>query len=127
MTMLERLKPKYPELLEKLGSRLYGGIDCGSGWEPIIDQLLSDLMAAAKEYNDTPPRVNQIKEKFGELRVYLEEYNYDKYYELVSAAGHLSGQTCEDCGAPGTIQNCNGWLRAQCGDHECIVHPRNKR
>lgn len=125
--MLERLKPKYPELLAKLGTPYYGGIECDDGWEKIIDDLLAEIMAIAKEKACEIPEVSQIKEKFGELRVYLNSNDYGHFYDAIGKAGHLSAKTCEACGNPGVIQNCNGWMRAVCGDHDCVVYPRNKR
>lgn len=56
----------------------------------------------------------QIKEKFGTICLYINYY-YDDINEIIKTAGKRSAETCEDCGAPGTLRSRRGWLSVRCG------------
>jgi len=88
------------------------GCHYGEGWRPILDRLFEDLgkiYEGAKEV----PKVAQIKEKFGGLRVYLEGVVTDAAFDRVCKAEAESTRTCEKCGAPGKIAG-KGWLKCLC-------------
>lgn len=54
----------------------------------------------------------QVKEKFGTLRFYY--YGGDEYVRgVMNMAEHLSASVCEECGAPGEL-NDEGWLSTRC-------------
>jgi hypothetical protein len=42
--------------------------DIGQGWHPLIERLVNDLVKLGWD-----GRVRQVKEKFGELRFYIEQ------------------------------------------------------
>lgn len=86
----------------------------GSGWHPILSQLHTDARALDHNYS-----VDQIKEKFGELRVYLTSTN-PQVFLLVTEATARSQKICEDCGAAGHIQALEGkrWFRCVC--NKCL-------
>lgn len=91
-----------------------GGAECGAGWLPIIESLIVDLIAMGWDKN-----VQQIKEKFGELRFYVGEASAEMQ-ERISDAAALSAVTCETCGKPGTISD-KGWAKARCEEHRGAV------
>lgn len=70
------------------------------------------LVPFIKEY----PRFTQIKEKFGELRLYASHSEPDIFRVLEGA----SYETCEYCGHPNWISNDNelgrtsGWIKTCC-------------
>jgi hypothetical protein len=58
------------------------------------------------------PKLLQVKEKFGTLRVYFDRFDQE-LGRLVEMAEHLSAVTCEWCGAPGTLHP-KGWWKTLC-------------
>jgi hypothetical protein len=83
-----------------------------SGWLALYDQLLTGLEAI-----DPDLTVDQAKEKFGELRVYLTTYA-PQIDELIDAASAASRRTCQSCGQPGDLMATKDGLYATvCGVH----------
>ena len=86
------------------------------GWLPIIAELQEKL-------NTLPLRVVQIKEKFGQLRVYVdwqEKPTLDQseaFLKAVEIAQYRCSNTCEVCGEPGKLIH-NGWYSTRCKEHE---------
>lgn len=102
------------------------GVECGEGWkslyQPIIDRVNEINAAATKEdavieglANAPRARILQIKEKFGQLRIYLSapEPYYRELIDMVDKAERASAKTCEDCGSPGQSRS-GGWIRTLC-------------
>jgi hypothetical protein len=104
------------------------GIECGLGWYDILSSLCwkikqhEDSIIWQTEWNQkTNPeyrseyftvKFDQIKEKFGGLRIYFS--GGDEYVEgLVSMAEEFSYKICEDCGERGK-PNSNGWIATLC-------------
>ncbi len=107
---MEDLFEQYPTAFQ------YDCIECGPGWK----QLLIPLLDYIHKYNedidsDEHIRVTQIKEKFGTLRFYTNWSN-DELDKLIQEAEDLSGETCETCGEPGTL-NTQGWRFTACPTH----------
>lgn len=150
------------------------GIECCDGWYKILDDLfgyLSDLMHRelvvnyTKEYQEKykddknfykkyysyrflPPQIvlDQVKEKFGTLRVYystefqdipdnewtnldladfykkMDKYS-DKIDNAIDYAEYQSGVTCEVTGKEGKLYT-KGWHKVLC-DEEAIATGRN--
>jgi hypothetical protein len=75
-----------------------------------------DIDKAVKKLEETPcPVADQVKEKFGTLRFYIDratdaQYNYIEFAEL------MSSKTCEVCGKPGQTYHM-GWHRSLCDEH----------
>ena len=70
----DKIFAKYPDMFgdkDKPMSEtcMCWGLDVGAGWEHIIDHLCSQLDGLQKEY-DIKVIFDQVKEKFGELRIY---------------------------------------------------------
>jgi len=61
------------------------------------------------------PQIQQVKEKFGTLRFYVNGSD-DVTTALVGMAESLSTITCEDCGNRGTLRH-GRWLRVLCNQH----------
>ena len=85
------------------------GAECGDGWAPIVRDLFHDLIALGWDRD-----LHQVKEKFGQLRVYVGLAT-DEIYERIALAERLSGAFCEDCGRPGKTDGWSrGWYRTLC-------------
>lgn len=114
---LNRLKEKYPILFENV----YCGVSCEDGWVSLIDELSSKVTALMTKYN-CEIKYDQIKEKFGLLRIYFncsdgtpaEVSNHVD--SLVSGAEELSGTICEVCGEPGKLSG-KYWVKTVCSKH----------
>lgn len=87
------------------------GFDVGDGWLPIIENLF-------KKFNELgyKGRLGQIKEKFGGLRVYLDDEAPDEVHNAINEAEDLAYKTCEECGEPGLVRE-GGWIRCLCDVH----------
>lgn len=98
------------------------------GWKSIVNDLVEKL-------NELPFDVTivQIKEKFGELRFYIEcgkgapSYAENPAYELIHAAEMKSRKTCIDCGNPGIHGNQPGrWILTMCDEcRDALAEKRN--
>lgn len=107
------------ELCEKFNLKPYCGAGVDDGWIPLLDKLVTDLVASGWNSKDCA----QIKEKFGGLRFYVEEATPEQY-DMISAAEGLSFKTCEMCSAPGKRQSIKGWLKTVCEQcHEDFLKP----
>lgn len=138
----------YPDLFSARQGRepISRGIECGQGWFYLIETtcgLSQEIRNSVdRQYPDVQFSVHvlQIKEKFGNLRIYLG-YKYaenlapeqEKVVEKAKTAilaysnfaCNLSEKVCELCGAPGT-QNVAGWIRTLCTDCRGMREGRQK-
>jgi hypothetical protein len=97
------------------------GVECGPGWFPFIEEMLGKLV----DLHCEGLKLDQIKEKFGTLRVYYHmEGEYDETIEdiekkidaIINEYEDISAKTCDVCGQPGKI-NESGWLACRCEEH----------
>ena len=85
------------------------------GWLPIVEEMLVAL-------KDLPITIVQIKEKFGELRVYgdyddsVTDEQVTEIAETIEAAVYKARHTCEICGEPGKLVDINV-LGVRCEAH----------
>lgn len=103
---------KYPSLFANIGQKgscMNFGIEVGDGWAGIISTMCWILNQKDK---DKKVRFDQIKEKWGLLRVYLSGGN-DYMAGVVRMAEDISGTVCEVCGKPGS-QRKGGWIKTLC-------------
>lgn len=107
---------KYPNLFENKNksvqeSCMAWGLEIGDGWYDIISNVCVLI-----EKHSPDVRFDQIKEKFGGLRIYYSGGS-DYVQGVVDLAEELSYKTCEVCGNKGE-PNKTGWIRTLCKDHE---------
>jgi hypothetical protein len=116
--LTEKLATKYPKLFRDLGGDprqtcMTWGICCGDGWFNILETLCEGIQLA------NPPEdfcFNQIKEKFGGLRVYASPY-IESIEAMISAAETASYKTCENCGSTTDVTvGGERWIRTLCKD-----------
>jgi hypothetical protein len=116
---------KYPNLFENrhkspMESCMSFGVECDLGWFEIISSLChrikqhEDNKKSDSEYS--PVKFDQIKEKFGGLRIY--HYGGDDYAKgLIDMAEAISYKICEVCGNKG-YPNKSGWIKTTCETHK---------
>lgn len=105
--------------LEDIQSRFekgwYPGLDIGPGWYHIVAQLNKLLCLIDPNYV-----IHQVKEKFAQLRFYMEMSNsYEGALKpvvqpIVSWAENKSGYTCETCGEYGKLDTTSSWRITRC-------------
>lgn len=97
------------------------GVSTNPGWYPLVEKLLLDIRALPKD--DGLVRINQIKEKFGGLRVYAEVSGSDDFKErvcgMIEQAEKEAYHTCEFCSNPGVLRTSE-WMRVTCEKHSTI-------
>ncbi len=97
-------------------------IAAGYGWYPLLISLFRALGELAA-YFGAQFTGSQIKEKFGQLRVYLSTRNNpdpdtkEIATLLVDTAEFLSGHQCEICGEVGSLHKVGYWYRVRCARH----------
>lgn len=107
--------------------------ECHPGWDAILREFFDTVVRSVPDPQDF--RLLQIKEKFGELRIYYALGNVtDEVRQAVDAAYDLastkSDTTCEVTGEPGVLINRQGYYCVRCerlmkpGD--VIVKPRSE-
>lgn len=74
----------------------------------IFDNLLKTLESSRVE----DVQVVQVKEKYGTLSFYVNNYN-EKIRGYIEFAGLMSGCTCETCGLPGK-PTTSRWIKTMC-------------
>ena len=116
---------KYPKMMvnrhkDMQETTMCWGFECSDGWYNILNQLMSQIQHHIDWKNrDTEVvqqvTLDQVKEKFGTLRVYYS--GGDDYIRgLVSMAQAMSGSTCEVCGNAGKFRG-KGWFYTSCDEH----------
>lgn len=112
---------KYPWLAVNSGVYpwLDGGydetwLDCMPyGWKKRFGwDLVHDIHAYLKKHNIKDYHIDQVKEKWGELRWY-DNLGSDFYENVFKKYEQLSRETCVECGAPATLRSM-GWICPYC-------------
>lgn len=99
------------------------GFSCGDGWFDLIYELSTKLDTLFKKHGlmgNEYPACAQVKEKFGDLRFYMNTIPkeiYEEAYHYISEAEEKSAKTCEVCGAPGKLGTTRGWCSTLCDAH----------
>jgi hypothetical protein len=129
---------KYPQLFSnrtksRMESCMCWGIECNDGWYEILSSVcwrifqheenISERIAVRNKFdtpNDqtdldyVPVKFDQIKEKFGGLRIYFS--GGDDYVEgIIGMAEEMSYKICEVCGNSGK-PNKGGWITTLCNN-----------
>lgn len=78
------------------------------GWRPLLAETLRRMMAA-----DPTVKIDDVKEKYGTLRIHFVAEEYESVERIVEAAEERSAKLCIRCGNPGTMRNF-GWISPYC-------------
>lgn len=93
------------------------GFEIGEGWMSLVIELLDKIQHLVDnnpEYSDL--QILQIKEKYSQLRVYLNYY-YKEIEDLIDEYEEKSAYICEVCGDEGIIRDLHGWYTTLCDKH----------
>lgn len=130
-----QLYEKYPDLFSnrnksRMESCMCWGCEVGNGWYELLSSVCWRVSQHEKNIEDTkrilsdrpeqiraeleyhPVKFDQVKEKYGGLRIYFS--GGDDYVDgLVSMAEDYSYKVCEVCGNAGK-PNKGGWITTLC-------------
>lgn len=118
----QKLYEKYPKIFAQKDlpmslTNMNWGCCVGDGWYSIINSLCYSIQNYIDNKQKKDPDFKQIefvqvKEKFGQLRIYCN-YSDEVVNACINFAEHISASICEDCGNPGKIRGAN-WLACRC-------------
>lgn len=114
---------RYPAMFGAHAGYRSGSPEVGDGWREIIETAVERLAEAIRHRPGTSLTIDQIKEKFGELRLYTHgSYMADEKVRMqielvVDLAQARSRCTCEVCGAEGRLFDSGAWLATACDQH----------
>jgi hypothetical protein len=123
----DKLFEKYPTLFENKNksiqeSCMAWGIECNNGWYELLSSVCWRISQHEKNIADPyyiPVKFDQIKEKFGGIRIYYT--GGDDYVRgVVSLADEMSYKLCEVCGNAGK-PNKGGWISVLCDEHRKLT------
>jgi hypothetical protein len=96
-------------------SPMHFGFTCDDGWFLLLDGHLAALQAMADEGRIPQPVASQVKQKYGQLRLYLKNPTTETL-ALAESLRLTSAITCEKCGAPGLLRWYAG-VKTLCDAH----------
>lgn len=100
--------------------------EVSDGWLDLIDDGLSKIEAYLGAVGWLgKSEVRQIKEKFGELRIYVRPRDGHEWSDEIATGlasirdeiMNLSARTCEICGKAGQIEVIGGYHQCLCPEH----------
>jgi hypothetical protein len=103
-----------------------GGVTSGEGWFPLIWDLCTAIEALE---HLGMPRVAGVhaEERLGGLFIRAASSSFI-VRELTHDAEHRAAATCEECGAPGSLQLGHGFAKTLCAEHaKARKRPRARR
>ena len=116
------LMDKYSHLF----SKQFCGFEVPNGWDWIVEKYLEKTQWDV-EKNKLNISIIQIKEKFGQLRIYTDVWdcNYDPDTNNIAYCEALADYTCEKCGCMSKEkQYTSGWITGLCP--ECFKERQNE-
>jgi len=113
----DTLYEKYPDLFSNIDNKhscMAFGIECNIGWYDILSSVCYRIKQYEKNKKSDyyPVTFDQIKEKWGGIRIYHS--GGDDYVDgIIIMAEEMSYKICERCGCPGS-PNKQGWIMTLC-------------
>lgn len=123
------LRARYPLLARNVGNRdsmwpfESEGVACDPGWSALIARVFDEIETAiaGQKQSGVPekkwPLVEQVKQKFGELCIYISN-STTAIDAAILYATQRSRLTCAVCAQPGVKRVIGGWqLATVCDEH----------
>ena len=95
--------------------RVYGNTEAEDTLRLKLESSIARLSAEVDEQLKSLPRFTQVKEKYGTLRVYMDNIS-SANDNLITYAELMSECTCEECGNSGGTYMI-GWHKTLCLEH----------
>lgn len=98
------------------------------GWVSAFGEELCNALLNALGEHQNDFVIAQVKEKYGEMRMYWywrdREYSYEDLHTMwilddlisiiIDRYQTISSETCTRCGAPAIMRTINGWVEPLC-------------
>jgi hypothetical protein len=109
---LEKLENDFGHMLKHTD-----GYVC-QGWRQLIWDMLDEIQALNPLVGegDVHPVFEDIKEKFGTLRVYGYNINAEQQ-DIIARYQKIAAETCMTCGEKGELRVQHRWLYVACEEH----------
>jgi len=142
-TWRQDLYKKYPMLfaqknLDMKQTCMCWGIECNYGWSSILDTTCTNIMGYwehhkttdeykedlknhDEDYGPYEPQFVQIKEKYGGLRLYINNGS-DRIYKIIARAENASYLICEQCGTSINVTSEGSWILTLCNKCRRDMH-----
>jgi hypothetical protein len=119
----KKLKDAFPYMFRGLygdmdKTCMHWGLECGDGWFQHIYDMCVDLDAVV---NKDTFHFDQIKNKFGLLRVYYTGAGTEEAFDIVEQYENRSRHVCEECGKDAKLLSIKGWMTSRCKDHAGVL------
>jgi hypothetical protein len=105
--------------------------ECNEGWNMLIHTALftiNSYLAWKTKHDPNAERIvlDQVKEKFGTLRIYYTDYSNSADYVsgVIDFAENMSVHICEECGKPSKTRGDLSWIKTLCEDHYLVAKAR---
>ena len=127
-----KLYKRYPELFRQRKLPMNKTAMCwnfqhGDGWFNLLGFMCQWIDWNMKKNSHCYPQIefNTIKEKFGQLRVYIDvpkcskeqQSGLDEIRGVISFVQAMSGHVCEICGKAGKTRCIDKWYKTRCDEH----------
>jgi len=112
---LQSLIDGHPQLFHGRGPEVESYVY--PGWYPLLDHLCGEIERLLTQEETKRFKWLQIKQKFGELRLYFRSDRRDEVQKLVSQAEKASQTICQVCGSHGRIRDDKGYFAVRCDKH----------
>lgn len=97
----------------KLANDVYIGVD--DGWYDLLRDMFAEVQLELSKYiQEDDTYFVQIKEKFGNLRVYMAGDTTKEIYDVIEKYERLSGKVCEICGKAGSKTKNRSYVQTLC-------------
>ena len=115
----ERIRAKHPDLVTR-------SFECWTGWFPLLEEYFDTVAKLIVEHPGSTYSLQQVKEKFGGLRIYsgASADILDAEYAACRHAEDRAERTCDVCGREGVLRGA-GWYATRCDDHADGATPTN--
>ena len=118
----EEIEARYPRIFgggtktdvanESIGTVRW---EFGYGWDALVESLVVMINLELEKNPELKFHVEEIKEKFGTLRVCATGGNR-RIEGMIMMAEDMSASVCEVCGSLGTLCSNGGWQKTLCED-----------
>lgn len=110
------LTTRHPYIYPPASGLDHFGFECLDGWAHLLDAAGILIQRHVNTSSTDQVVAQQVKEKFGELRIYVS--NGDEYVQaILDLVEGISAHYCEVCGVRGSIIEQKGSLIARCAEH----------
>ena len=111
----QQLYNEFPDFFRDVNLSIYEscmawGIETNDGWFNLIKDMCQQIQ------NSNPPKdfkFSQIKEKFGQLTVYCDNYN-QQILDIIQKFEDESLKICEKCGSMDDVIQTGKWILTLC-------------